>query len=159
MQDLKINWYFHHFSELTLGQLYDLLAERQRVFIIEQTCLFPDIDGLDQKSWHLLGYSKLEDGSQLVAYSRILPAGLSFAEASIGRIITSKRARGTGAGIELMEESIRHLEKMWGKVPIKIGAQEYLIKFYRKFGFEIVDEPYVEDGIPHVHMLRQGGGL
>lgn len=155
MSDLKIDWIFRHFEELELVQLYDLLAERQTVFIVEQECPFQDADRVDLQCWHLLGYLDISGENRLAAYSRIVPAGLTFQEHSIGRIITSEIARGTGAGIALMTESIRRLQEMWGNVPIKIGAQRYLINFYQKFGFEVVDELYLEDGIPHVHMLRK----
>ncbi len=157
MQNLTINWIFRYFNELGLQQLYDLLAERQRVFIVEQSCPFQDADRVDLECWHLLGYMNFSDKPELAVYSRLVPAGVTFAQASIGRIITSEKARGTGAGLALVHESIRRLEGLWGKVPIKIGAQRYLIKFYGKFGFEVVGEPYIEDGIPHVHMLRKAG--
>ena len=154
MTENHITWNFKHFDQLNLHELYDILMERQRVFIVEQDCPFLDADGVDKESWHLMGYEQKHGKSILSAYSRIVPAGVTFAEASIGRVITSEQARGTGAGIALMWESIRVLEKMWGKVPIKIGAQQYLIEFYSKFGFKVVSEPYDEDGIMHVHMLR-----
>ncbi|MCA9733294.1 MAG: GNAT family N-acetyltransferase [Deferribacteres bacterium] len=154
MQKLSINWKFHHFNELNLNQLYDLLAERQRIFIVEQNCPFLDADGLDKQCWHLLGYRETDDESELIAYSRIVPAGVAFDVPAIGRIITAHSARGIGAGKALMNESIRVLEKLWGRVPIMLGAQRYLIRFYGAFGFEVVGEPYDEDGIPHVHMLR-----
>ncbi|KAA3659206.1 MAG: GNAT family N-acetyltransferase [Calditrichaeota bacterium] len=155
MGELNVIWHFCHFNQLTLKQLYDVLAERQRVFIVEQNCPFLDADGLDEHCWHLLGYRKSKEKQRLIAYSRIVPAGLAFKEAAIGRIITSHEVRGMGAGKALMVESIRLLEKMWGNVPIKLGAQRYLIDFYSNFGFQVIGEPYDEDGIPHVYMLRQ----
>lgn len=89
----------------------------------------------------------------MVAYSRIVPAGVSFKEVSIGRVISSAKARGTGAGKELMNKSIEFIEQKYGKIPVRIGAQCYLIKFYSSFGFEISGEEYLEDNIPHIEML------
>jgi ElaA protein len=117
---------------------------------VEQNCVFLDMDNLDQYCIHLLGY----DGSKLMAYTRIVPPGLIYKEASIGRVVTSSSVRYTGAGKKLMEQSIITLYKLFGSIPIKIGAQLYLKKFYESFGFVQMNEVYLEDGIEHIHMLR-----
>ncbi len=141
------------FEALSLRQLYAALALRQEVFVVEQTCYYQDADGKDFDAWHLLGANT---AGELVAYARILPKGVAYAEyPAIGRIITSAKVRGTGAGRALVARAIAECESLFGTGPIKIGAQSYLEHFYRGFGFEVVGEPYLEDGIPHLHMIRQ----
>jgi ElaA protein len=110
-----------------------------------------DLDNKDKESYHLMGW----DNNLLAAYTRILPAGISFNEASIGRVVTSPKARGKGAGRELMEESIENLYKLFGKVNIRIGAQLYLKKFYESLGFKPESDIYLEDGIEHIEMVKQ----
>ena len=137
------------FSELSLEELYDSLALRQEVFIIEQTCLYQDADGKDQKCWHLMGYQ----GEQLVSYSRLLPMGVSYPQhSSIGRIVTSPKVRGQGAGRELTAQSIAWIKRLFPEVPVMISAQCYLIQFYNSFGFATRGESYLEDDIPHILM-------
>lgn len=140
------------FHKLSLEQLYRALALRQEVFVVEQTCYYQDADGKDPDCWHLLG---LNGDNKLVAYARILPKGIAYSEyPAIGRIITAASVRGKGVGRELVANAIEACETLCGKGPIKIGAQAYLEKFYQSFGFEVVGEPYLEDGIPHLHMIR-----
>ena len=103
----------------------------------------------DQDSYHLFGWND----EQLVAYTRLIPAGVAYKEASIGRVVTSPAARGLGAGRELMLVSIRELNRIWGKQPIRIGAQLYLRKFYESLGFQQSSEIYLEDGIEHIEMI------
>lgn len=117
---------------------------------MEQNCAYQDCDGKDQKSWHLSGYNN----DTLVAYSRLIPPGVSFAEVSIGRVVSNKNFRMTGAGKELMRRSVLHCEALFGKQPIRIGAQKYLKRFYEGFGFVDVGKEYLEDGIPHLEMVR-----
>jgi len=148
---MKIYWELKFFDELSNKQLYDIMQLRAEVFVVEQNCPYQDADGKDVKSFHLMGRN--EDGV-LVVYSRILPAGISYKEASIGRVVSSPIVRGTGAGKELMTQSIKEIETLFGKCPIKIGAQLYLKKFYEAFGFVVCGDEYLEDGIPHVEMLR-----
>jgi ElaA protein len=148
---MKLFWQLKSFDELSNKQLYDIMQLRAAVFIVEQNCPYQDADGKDIKSFHLMGRN--EEGV-LVVYSRILPAGISYKEASIGRVVSSPSVRGTGAGKELMLQSIKEIEKLFGKCPIKIGAQLYLKKFYESFGFVVCSEEYLEDGIPHIEMLR-----
>ncbi|SFD24358.1 ElaA protein [Chitinophaga sp. CF118] len=146
-----MQWIVKTFEELTTGELYALLRLRSEVFVVEQACVFLDMDNADQKGIHVLGY---DEEQELVAYTRLFEPGIKFDMASIGRVVTSKKVRGTGAGRELMEQSIRMLEARFGKVPIKIGAQQYLQKFYSSLGFIQSSEMYLEDNIPHIEMIR-----
>lgn len=144
-------WKIKSFEELTTAELYAILRLRSEVFIIEQNCAYQDLDNSDQKALHLMG---TDDSGQLLAYTRIFEPGIKFTEASIGRVVTSPLARGKGAGRELMERSISELQQHYGKIPIKIGAQQYLQRFYTSLGFEQISDTYLEDGIPHIEMLR-----
>lgn len=139
------------FSELTVHELYDLLQLRQLVFAVEQNCVYLDLDGKDAYGLHCLGKNEQQ---QLVAYTRLLPMDVSYpGYLSIGRVVTSPQARGGGLGRKLMEYSIAQLEAHFGQQPIKIGAQTYLLDFYKSLGFETEGEPYLEDGIEHVEMI------
>lgn len=138
------------FDRLTPYELYDIMALRQEVFVVEQNCPYLDADGKDLQSWHLMGRN--EEG-KLVAYTRLLPKGLAYEDyVSIGRVVTSPSARGTGVGKILMQRSIEMCRHLFGNQPIKIGAQSYLLKFYESFGFQSTGEEYLEDGIPHTKM-------
>lgn len=148
---MKIDWQIKRFEELTPQELYDIIRLRNEVFVVEQNCVFQDADNKDQASWHLSGRD--ETGS-LMAYCRILPAGLSYPEVSIGRVVSSGLARGTGAGKNLMEKAIFFIREKSGDCPIKIGAQLYLKRFYEGFGFAQSSEIYLEDGIEHIEMRR-----
>ncbi|MBY0477856.1 MAG: GNAT family N-acetyltransferase [Chitinophagaceae bacterium] len=149
---MKLNWNLKKFEALTPYELYDIIWLRNEVFVVEQNCVYQDADYKDQKGWHLMGIN--EEG-KLMAYVRLLPAGVSYAEEpSIGRVITNPSARGSGAGKELMQVAIKHCEELFGRTPIKIGAQYYLLKFYSALGFEQTSEIYLEDGIEHVEMIR-----
>lgn len=145
----NIVWHCFRFDTLTNNQLYEILKLRSEIFVVEQQCIFLDMDDKDQQSYHVAGY--IDD--QLIAYSRLLPAGLSFAEISIGRVVAAKDARNTGAGRALMEKSIQYTKEVFGNQPIRIGAQLYLKKFYSSFGFKPVSDVYMEDGIEHIEML------
>lgn len=148
----RYNWYFKPFNELTPHELYAIMHLRSEVFVVEQNCVYLDADGKDLPAWHLMGW----DGNKLVAYSRLLPAGLAFTEVSIGRVVSSPAYRGTGAGKELMETAIKTCKDLFGDQPIRIGAQLYLQKFYESLGFVQVSEMYLEDNIPHIEMIREG---
>jgi len=126
---------------------------RVDVFIVEQDCVFQDVDGVDPKCWHLLGYSD----SVLVAYCRILPAGVKFPEPSIGRVITARSVRRTGMGRVLMAEAMKRARELFGDRQIRIGAQAHLERFCNEFGFSKVGEPYDEDGILHIEMETTNG--
>ena len=145
-----LTWVFKPFTELTLEELYSIMRLRQEVFIVEQNCPYLDADGKDLKSYHLLGYTE----NNLVAYSRIVKPGVSYDEVSIGRVVSSTQYRGLAYGRHLMAESISQIETLYGAVPIRIGAQQYLQKFYESFGFVMEGGAYMEDGIPHIIMLR-----
>lgn len=139
------------FSELHLQELYDCMVLRQEVFVVEQDCPYLDVDGKDQDSWHVLGYDK----QQLVAYTRIVPLGVSYPNhVSIGRVVTHAKVRRTGIGKELMTASLAACHRLFPGQDIKISAQTYLLKFYQGFGFQPIGEGYLEDGIPHQGMVR-----
>ncbi len=140
-------WHAAHFDELTVLQLYKIMVLRQRVFVVEQRCAYLDADGVDPASRHL--WAQGADGAVL-AYARIVPAGISFDELSIGRVITAPEARGTGLGKDLMQRAI----EASGGVSVRIGAQAHLEKFYGELGFVRASDVYDEDGIPHIEMLR-----
>lgn len=146
---MDITWTCKSFEELTTRELYALLQLRSEVFVVEQNCAFQDIDNKDQYSWHLMGWQ----GELLAAYTRLVPAGISFEEVSIGRVVTSPKMRKSGTGRQLMQKSIETVYALFGNRPIRIGAQLYLRKFYESFGFQQSSEVYDEDGIDHIEML------
>ncbi|SEB18932.1 GNAT family N-acetyltransferase [Pedobacter hartonius] len=139
------------FESLTAKELYAILRLRSEIFVVEQNCVFLDMDNNDQVSQHLMLYQNKE----LTAYARIVPAGIAFAEPSIGRIVSSPAARGKGFGKQLVKLGIENCIRLHGNKPIKIGAQIYLKAFYESFGFVSEDDFYEEDGIDHVHMIRR----
>lgn len=147
---MTIDWHFAPFAGLTARQVHDLYRLRVEVFVVEQNCVFQDIDGADPDCWHLLGYS----GEDLLAYCRLVPPGVKFAEPSIGRVITAPSVRRTGLGRVLMREAMTRARELWPGQAIRIGAQSRLEKFYNEFGFAKASEPYDEDGIMHIEMLR-----
>jgi ElaA protein len=138
------------FKELTTGELYAILRLRNEVFVVEQNCVFQDADNKDLYCHHLMLY----DGHELAAYARLVPPGISYQEMSIGRVVTSPRSRGKGAGKKLMEHAIRYCHKVFGEGPLKIGAQHYLKDFYLSFGFKETGAVYDEDGIDHIEMIK-----
>lgn len=148
---MHIDWVLKKFDDLTPHQLYAILQLRNAVFVVEQACVFQDADDKDQDSYHFMGF----DGKTLIAYTRLVPPGLAYRHASIGRVVTAPAVRRYGVGKKLMEESINAVYTLFGKEPIKIGAQLYLKRFYESFGFAQVGEPYLEDGIKHIYMLKQ----
>lgn len=148
--DNQLNWRFQTFDELTNRELYGILRLRSEVFVLEQRCCFLDMDNKDQHCYHLSGYL----GDTLMAFSRIVPPGLSYEYPAIGRIVVSPLGRGEGYGIELLRVSIQKLEELYGPVPIRIGAQLYLKRFYESFGFRQSGDVYLEDDIEHIEMTR-----
>lgn len=142
---------FKTFNELTSTELYDILQLRAEIFVVEQDCVYNDLDGLDKSAVHLF----LRKDGEIVAYSRLLKPGSRFPEYSIGRVVVKKSARGTGLGIEMMKAAKDYIVNEWGATKIKVSAQQYLQRFYENLGFEIVTEMYLEDGIPHYGMLFQ----
>lgn len=147
---MQIHWLLKKFEELTPYQLYVILQLRNEVFVVEQNCVFQDADDKDQDSYHLMGFHN----NRLIAYTRLVPAGISYKEPSIGRVATSPSVRRSGAGKELMQQSINALYNLFGQQPIKIGAQLYLKRFYESFGFKQVSDVYDEDGIDHIYMVK-----
>ncbi len=147
-------WQWSRFGELRPNDLYAAVRLRESVFVVEQTCAYQDADGRDPQAWHLLGWSDEEDGRRLVAYARIFEPGVRYTEGSIGRVVTAPEVRGTGVGKVLMAEALRRLDGLAPGQTVKIAAQRRLEKFYLELGFRTVSEPYEEDGIIHVDMLR-----
>ncbi len=151
MPTSAVIWKWLPFDALSVRELHDLLQLRSEVFVVEQACVFQDIDGADPQAMHLLGLQ----GEQLLAYARCLPAGVKFAEVSIGRVVTRGHARGNGLGHRLLAQALSSVDSLWGPEPIRIGAQARLEKFYAGHGFVNVGIYYVEDGIDHLEMVRQ----
>ena len=143
-----ITWQTIAFDELSNHQLYAMLQLRQEVFIVEQNCVYLDLDGLDQQSVHILCW----EGETLLAVLRCLPPGLSYTQSSLGRIVTAAAARGKSLGRELIERGIAYNLRVWPESDIRIGAQAYLEKFYTNLDFITDGESYMEDGIKHIHM-------
>lgn len=148
---MELNWEISAFDALSNNSLYRALQLRQEVFVVEQNCIYPELDGLDQDSIHMLCWR----GTALLAYQRCLPPGLSYPESSLGRIVVAPAGRGQKLGRELVQRGIDLNTKAWPDRDIKIGAQTYLKSFYEGLGFIVVGEEYVEDGIAHIHMLRE----
>lgn len=147
---MNITWYCKAFDSLTPVELYSILQLRNEVFVVEQNCVYQDCDDKDQQSYHFMGWQQ----NKLVAYTRLIPGGVAFAEISIGRVVTSRSIRGTKIGKQLMQRSIEKLHELFGKIPIKIGAQLYLKGFYESLGFIKCSDLYLEDGIEHIKMIR-----
>jgi len=148
---MVLHWTWSRFETLGVDALYDALALRCRVFILEQGP-YLDLDGIDRDAWHLLGR---DASGALVAYLRVVDPGLKYDEPSIGRVITAPEVRGRGCGVPLMREGVARCERAWPGRSIRISAQAHLQRFYGSLGFEPVGEQYLEDGIPHIEMLRR----
>lgn len=165
-----LHWQCLPFDRLGVYSLYDVLQLRAEVFVVEQACAFQDLDGADAACHHLLGTDAATSSgwgecgetsaapilptTPLLAYARLVPAGLKYTEASIGRVVTSPAARGQALGHALMAQACQQLCALWGAQPIRIGAQAHLQAFYGQHGFVTASPPYMEDGIVHVEMLR-----
>jgi ElaA protein len=145
---MKIEWVKKKWSEVSLEELYSVLRLRSEVFVVEQDCVYQDIDNKDQIAIHLLGYINKE----LIAYSRLFNEGDYFKETSFGRAIIKKEKRGQGYGDELVKESVKTIKNYYGNKKIKISAQAHLKPFYSKHAFIAKGKEYLEDGIPHVSM-------
>ena len=137
------------FKELTKEELYKILEARIGVFVIEQNCPYQECDNKDQKSFHLYA----QDENEIKAYLRIIPAGISYSEPSVGRVLVNKNYRRSGIGAEMMKKAIEFVKDNFSEDKLRISAQEYILDFYRKLGFEVVSDRYLEDGIPHFEMI------
>ena len=140
---------FKNFNELTVNELYDILQLRSEIFVVEQNCVYNDLDSLDKTATHQM----LKKEGKVIAYARLLKPGTRFPDYSIGRVVVEITERGKGVGINLMEEAKKYMVKNWNAKKIKVSAQQYLRRFYENLGFEVVTEMYLEDGIPHLGML------
>ncbi|PAM92826.1 GNAT family N-acetyltransferase [Flavobacterium sp. IR1] len=147
---MEIEWKIKPFEALTVHELYDVLKLRSEIFVVEQNCVYLDIDGKDKKALHLLGVYD----DKIVAYARLFDAGISFDNASIGRVVVDANYRDKKWGHDLMREAIQGIKENFGKDEITIGAQLYLKKFYESHGFVPISEMYLEDDIPHIDMTR-----
>ena len=139
------------FDELSTKELYDLLQLRSEVFVVEQDCVYQDIDGKDQKALHIIGYKN----NKIIAYTRVFKPGDYFEYASIGRVVVSKEERQYKYGYDIMKASIEAIKEYYNQTNIKLSAQTYLKKFYNKLGFKEIGEEYLEDDIPHIAMIKK----
>ena len=144
-----MEWTIKQFQDLTLDELYAILYLRTAVFVVEKACPYQEVDNKDQESYHLLG----QDNGDVVAYARLLPPGLSFHQASIGRVLVAPSHRGQGLGQQLMARSLAFLVEELGQKRIQLSGQTYLEAFYKSFGFQPISDMYLEDDIPHKDML------
>lgn len=147
---MTFNHTIKSFDEFTNHELYEMLRLRSEVFVVEQNCPYLDLDNKDQESFHLLYFVN----DELAGCTRLLPAGLSYDEIAIGRVVIAPKFRGLGLGKKIMEASIAGCQEKFGEGPIRISAQYHLSKFYQSVGFVEQGEPYDEDGIPHIEMLK-----
>jgi len=147
----QLKWFAKSFANLHTQELHAIYALRTAVFVVEQDCAYQEVDLKDPKSVHVFAQN---DAGQIIAVSRIVPPGVSYNELSIGRVAVHKDHRKEGLGDELMSRTLEYISELFGAQPIRISAQEYLVQYYAKHGFQAVGEMYLEDGIPHVEMLR-----
>jgi ElaA protein len=148
----QLDWRWKLFDELTGLEVYTMLGARSTVFVIEQNCLYGDIDGLDRDAWHLLVYESAEKQPALAGYLRVLPPDADDADIRIGRVLTTAGFRGIGLGSAMLERSLAHIRAQWPGIPTRLHAQAHLQGFYGAFGFAPVSEIHEEDGIPHIWM-------
>lgn len=155
-----MKWTLKKYDELTIDEFHNILQLRINVFIVEQNCPYPELDGKDKNAYHFFAYlpkSKAgveKKSDQIIAYTRIFKPGDYYQNAAIGRVVVHPNYRKDGFGYELMVKSIKEINKLFNTDEIKIGAQTYLKNFYESLGFIKIGEPYIEDGIPHIYMLR-----
>ncbi|MDR6299779.1 GNAT family N-acetyltransferase [Mesonia maritima] len=139
------------FEELTLTELYQILQLRSEVFVVEQDCVYQDIDGKDQEALHIIG----KKSDKIVAYTRCFAPGIYFEEAAIGRVVVQENERKNKLGHQILEASIQAIHKKFTTSHIKLSAQQYLTKFYETHNFKQIGEGYLEDGIPHIAMIKK----
>lgn len=147
-----LDWQIKHYSDLNINEFHDLIALRLEAFVVEQNCAYLDLDGKDKKSYHLICRNGKGD---IVATARILPPGIAYKDAAIGRVVIKDEIRGHGIGHDLMERCIKFASTEFGNCPILISAQKHLEKYYEKHGFLSTGKEYLEDGIPHVEMILE----
>lgn len=145
-----MRWLVKKFDDLTNLELYSILQLRSEVFVVEQNCVYQDMDTIDESAFHLFGTEE----QKIVAYARLIPPGISYSTASIGRVVVSNTIRSKGIGKELMKEAINETEILFKTTSITISAQQYLNRFYNELGFKEVGDTYLEDNIPHIKMIR-----
>ncbi|PZD94002.1 GNAT family N-acetyltransferase [Paenibacillus sambharensis] len=149
-----MDWSIKHYDELTKSELYRILQERTQVFVVEQNCPYQEVDGKDLASYHLY---QSDEAGRIIAYLRILPAGVSYAEASLGRVLVAEDYRRKGIASELVGKALHYVRHELNEPAVRISAQAHLEGFYQSFGFKTTSQPYLEDGIPHINMLVQWG--
>ncbi len=147
----ELRWRWCRFDELSVHELQNIYTARQLVFVLEQECPYLDADGVDEQSFHLAAWSSRQ--REPLAYARVVAPGVKYTEPSIGRVITTSTARGTGLGRELVRRAVEHTQMAYPGRGIRISAQSRLERFYAGFGFRRVGEDYLEDNIPHTEML------
>ncbi|WP_434980412.1 GNAT family N-acetyltransferase [Daejeonia sp. YH14] len=145
-------WKIKNFAELTVPELYAIMKARIDVFVVEQECPYPDADQYDQKAIHLWAENKK---GEVMAYCRIFGQNIKYRETSVGRVLTTSGCRGKNTGRQLMKFALETIENRFRTRNVRISAQDYLLEFYKSFGFEDTGKKYWEDQIPHTEMLRQ----
>lgn len=148
-----IEWQWQAFHDMAVADLYQVLYHRQQVFVLEQACLYPDLDNVDQDAHHLTAWMVQDGKRELAACLRVIAPGVNYTEMSLGRILSTQAARGTGIGRQLVAKGIEYAQALYPGHACRIGAQLYLEQFYASFGFKTVSEPYDEDGIMHIEMV------
>ena len=147
---MKFEHQVKSFQELSLEEFHDIIALRIQIFIIEQNCPYQEVDGKDKLAHHLFFKNEMDE---IIAITRILPQGISYAEVAIGRVVVHEDYRGTGLGNQLMADSMNFVRDKYGEVPVRLSAQKHLENYYGNHGFKSTGKEYLEDGIPHVEML------
>ncbi|MDR2237433.1 MAG: GNAT family N-acetyltransferase [Chryseobacterium sp.] len=147
----NIVWKIKNFDEFTVPELYAVLKARIDVFVIEQNCPYPDLDNYDQKAVHIWA----EENGDILAYCRVFDKGIKYNETSIGRVLTTEKARGRSLGKQLIQYAVETIENRFHTTAVRISAQDYLLRFYAGFGFEDTGKKYLEDDIPHTEMIRK----
>lgn len=150
----NIQWDIKTFQELELEELFDFLKLRVDVFVVEQKCVYPELDDHDRhlETRHLLGYDEV---GQMIAYARLLSPGRRFPEVNLGRFVVKAELRKKGIGHQLLQKALQESSRCWPKTSIRISAQDYLQVFYKQYGFIRISDVYLEDGIPHVEMVKE----
>ena len=155
LQQAEIEWRWKAFDDLTTVEVYDMLAARNQVFVVEQNCVYDDVDGLDTDAWHLFAYGQNqgeEKRAPLAGYLRVLLPDATDPDIRIGRVLTTAAFRGQGLGNTMLERALSHIQAQWPGTPIRLHAQAHLQSFYGAFGFATISDVHDEDGIPHVWM-------